>query len=354
MSWHALKQEELISDFIPTTRVSILIPCRNEAAHIAALLYDLSFQHYPKELAEIIVLDDFSKDETTQIARTSESKFGLSIINLSDHIQEEDSSKKQALTFGVAQANGDLIITVDADCRLHSNWLRSMVQYYETDKKKIFSGPILYDPVKGWMSTFEALDVSGTMIITGGMHRAKIGLLCNGANLAFEKKAFETVNGYEGKDHMVSGDDVFLMEKIAHRFPGSSGFLKSSHAIVRTRPTGKWIDFMNQRTRWASKNHQYSSKMLPIQLAIPVLLSWGLLLGIVLALTSVISFHYLWIPLVLKVLADLFLLWNATNYFKKMKWLIYFPVAEILHIIYLPLVSIRALIGRFTWKGRAY
>lgn len=354
ISWSLLKKESVDLEYAPKTKVSILIPCRNEAKNILAILYDLSFQIYSKDLFEVIVLDDFSSDQTVELAKTAEGELSVRVFKLSDHIQESESSKKAALTFGVNQALGELIITVDADCRMHSNWLRSMVQFYEGSDKKIFSAPILYDPVEGWLPTFEALDVAGMMIITGGMHRSNLGLLCNGGNLAFEKRAFEAVNGYEGKNHMVSGDDVFLMEKVESQFPGSAGFLKNEQAIVRTAPEGSWKKFMNQRTRWASKNHQYTSWKLPIQLAIPVLFSWCIVVGLILAVAGVIAFHYLWMPLILKVVSDFILQLNATIFFKRTKWLVFFPIAEILHIIYLMMVSINALIGRFTWKNRAY
>ncbi len=192
------------------------------------------------------------------------------------------------------------------------------------------------------------------MIITGGMHKAKLGLLCNGANLAFEKSAFEAVNGYEGKDNMPSGDDVFLMEKIEQKFPGSAGFLKSKNAIIRTSPQKTWRDFINQRTRWASKNHQYSSLKMPIQLLIPVALSWLLLLGFVLALFGVVSIKLVLIALSLKLIADFILQAVATNYFDRTKWLWFFPIAEVLHIAYLIHVSIKTTFGGFVWKGRKF
>ena len=42
--------------------------------------------------------------------------------------------------------------------------------------------------------------------------------MCNGANLAYERKAFFEVNGFTGIDHIASGDDMLLMQKIAQRF----------------------------------------------------------------------------------------------------------------------------------------
>lgn len=43
--------------------------------------------------------------------------------------------------------------------------------------------------------------------------------MCNGANLAYTKKAFEEVGGFTGIDHIASGDDMLLMHKIYRRYP---------------------------------------------------------------------------------------------------------------------------------------
>lgn len=46
--------------------------------------------------------------------------------------------------------------------------------------------------------------------------------MCNGANLAYERKAFNEVNGFAGVDHIASGDDMLLMHKIGKQYPERS------------------------------------------------------------------------------------------------------------------------------------
>ena len=60
--------------------------------------------------------------------------------------------------------------------------------------------------------------------------------MCNGANLAYEKKAFYEVNGFTGIDNIASGDDMLLMHKIYKQYPERVLFLKSTDAIVQTKP----------------------------------------------------------------------------------------------------------------------
>src|ERR1700741_4803978 len=96
--------------------------------------------------------------------------------------------------------------------------------------------------------------------ITGASVTKKIHSMCNGANLAYEKKIFYEVNGFAGIDHIASGDDMLLMHKIAKIYPGRIGYLKSTEAIVNTQPMATWPDFFNQRIRWASKATHYNDK----------------------------------------------------------------------------------------------
>ena len=54
--------------------------------------------------------------------------------------------------------------------------------------------------------------------------------MCNGANLAYEKKAFNEVSGFEGIDHIASGDDMLLMHKIRKKYPDRFNYLKSKES----------------------------------------------------------------------------------------------------------------------------
>ncbi|MCK4288853.1 MAG: glycosyltransferase, partial [Bacteroidales bacterium] len=57
----------VLSDKEPKTKVSIIIPARNEEQNITDIFYDLLKQSYPKNLFEIIVVDDFSADSTSRV-----------------------------------------------------------------------------------------------------------------------------------------------------------------------------------------------------------------------------------------------------------------------------------------------
>ena len=85
--------------FPDPVRVSVIIPARNEALRIGACLDALLVQSYPKELTEVIVVNDFSTDDTAILVSGHPLKCKL--LNLSDYISGDiNSYKKKAIETG--------------------------------------------------------------------------------------------------------------------------------------------------------------------------------------------------------------------------------------------------------------
>ena len=103
-----------------TTKVSVIIPVRNEEKNIKNLLDDLREQLYNRELFEIIVVDDFSTDNTAEVVKNANIN-NLKIISLAAIFQNKQAlkaNKKAGIQLAVEQASGELIITTDADCHV--------------------------------------------------------------------------------------------------------------------------------------------------------------------------------------------------------------------------------------------
>jgi len=233
-----------------TVPLTVVIPCRNEARNLPLLLADLKAQTYPN--FEVIVADDASTDGTGEVARHFPANFRLHVLRL--HDEPGNSPKKRALGAAIRQATGHLIVTTDGDCRVGPEWLGTFARAYEETGAHLLSGPVTFFSEKN--SVFENLQLVefASLIGTGAVTMA-LGrpTMCNGANLCYEKRAFEEVGGFAGNDHLASGDDEFLLHKIAAKYPGGVRFLKSEQAIVRTAAHESLRAFYRQRRRWASK-----------------------------------------------------------------------------------------------------
>src|SRR5690606_26349746 len=84
-----------------------------------------------------------------------------------------------------------------------------------------------------------------------------VASMCNGANLAFWKKAFDAVGGYTGSYNVASGDDQVLMFRMREKFGNQIRFVAEESAVVTTKACVSVKEFIHQRIRWAGKWRHY-------------------------------------------------------------------------------------------------
>lgn len=243
----------------PLCRISVVIALRNEAHNVPALFSALSRQTYPQNLVEILLIDDFSTDDTAarvEAAKPSNAKL------IAAEGDAATSSKKKAITKGIRQASGELIVTTDADCTFTPDWLADIHAFYQSHQSCFIAAPVRYNYQDSWVERLQALDFLILQGITAAAVSSRFHYMCNGANLAYPRPVFNAVNGFEGVDHLASGDDMFLMQKVASQYPGQVHYLKSKEAIVTTRPMPTWNALLQQRRRWASKTFAYTDPKL--------------------------------------------------------------------------------------------
>ncbi len=116
--------------------ISVIIAARNEEANINGLLQSLYDQQYPKELYEVIIIDDHSTDTTWSLLQGQDFlPMQVKPLQLSAFVEERSaiaSYKKKAIETGINAAAGTLIVTTDADCRFNPMWLQTIAAFYET------------------------------------------------------------------------------------------------------------------------------------------------------------------------------------------------------------------------------
>lgn len=332
------------------TKVSIIIAARNEEDKIGKTLTDIVAQNYDKSLVEVIVIDDHSTDQTSQIV-SSFANEGVKLIKLNEN-GVLNSYKKKAIQTAIGQAIGDLIITTDADCRMGSKWLKTIVNYYEEYGYKMISSPVGYFEEKSLFEKIQTLEFSYLI----GLGASTIGnnnpSTCNGANLAYERKAFFEVGGFTGIDDLASGDDELLLHKMAALYGNKIGFLKNTDAIVYTHAKPNLSEFIQQRKRWASKSTRYKDKFV-IVLGVSIwLFNVSLLLNAALALFFPYSLIFLVFQLCFKIGLEAIFLAQITNFFRRTQLLALLPVVSLLHIIYIVYIGVAGNAGKYTWKDR--
>ena len=309
--------------FIPSAsstgiKISIIIPARNEEENIGVLLAALQKQTYPAALYEVIVVDDHSSDKTAAVVQRYP---GVKLLQLKE--ENINSYKKKAIETGITAATGDMIVTTDADCIANPGWLQTIAAFKKETNAVFIAAPVVLNGNNSLLQIFQVIDFIVLQAITGASVHKKIHSMSNGANLAYERKVFYDVNGFEGVDHIASGDDMLLMHKIWKQYPEEVHYLKSKDAIVSTQPMKTWKDFFNQRIRWASKAKKYDDKRI---IAVLLLVYLFNLSFISLAVAGFFCYYYwLWLGgfWVAKTIVEWPLVYSASVFFDKKKILKY-------------------------------
>ncbi|MGG9970729.1 glycosyltransferase [Ferruginibacter sp. SUN002] len=338
---------------VAQTKITVIIPARNEEANIKVCLDSITAQSYPKELFEIIVVDDFSADNTAAIVSQYPN---VQLISLKDFVADKiNSYKKKAIEIAIQHSKGELIVTTDADCVVPKNWLQTIASFYEKEKPAFIAMPVLISSGGKFIEIFQALDFMTLQGITGASVNKKFHSMCNGANLAYTKQVFYEVDGFKGIDNIASGDDMLLMHKIFERYPDKIKFLKSQDVIVKTNPVQSVKEFFNQRIRWASKADKYNDKrILPVLILVYFLNVMMLILPFILLFDdpSFLMIEVCILLFVLKILIEVFFLYPVATFFCSKKLLRRFPIAQPFHIAYTVIAGWLGKFGSYKWKDR--
>lgn len=340
--------------------VSVIISARNEELMIADCLHSMTRQSYPSEALEVIVINDYSEDNTAAVVSSFVSRFKfIRLVDLAEYTVGTtlNSYKKKAIETGIRLARGELIITTDADCIAPLNWVTTIASYYREHQSAMIASPVsIALPVGGsWLRRlfyiFQMLDFTTLQGVTGAALFRRFHYMSNGANLAYPKSIFVRVGGFKNIDAIASGDDMLLMEKVRMVRPNKIHYLKSIESTVTTFPEQTLKGFFNQRIRWASKSSTYDDyKIKLVLLLVYMVNTWCVLLFLSGVYTKPLS--YFLIFLTLKIVFELLFLFPVTKFFHQQKRLVWFVLFQPLHIIYIVIAGWLGRFGKYKWKGR--
>ena len=334
-------------EFTPKTSFTIVVPFRNEKDNLPNLLHSISLLNYPKDLVEIILVDDDSYDGWKM--EDGRWKFEIRLIK---NEKKSNSPKKDAIETAIEIAKNDWIITTDADCLVQKDWLTIYDQYIQENEVEMVASGVCYVPKSGFLSAFQNLDFLSLQGATIGSFGIDQPFMCNGANFGYSKQFFKELNGFQGNETIASGDDVFLLQKAVIVAPEKVGFLLAKESIVATKPVATWNELFQQRVRWASKSTGYSSVYGKL-LALVVFggnLVW--IMSFLLWLTSILDQNIFMLFVALKFLIDFILIYKTANFFESK--LQYVLASSLLYPFFSVSVAVYSLFGKYNWKGRKF
>lgn len=107
-------------------RVSIVVPCRNERRYIAECLDSIRLNDYAAESLEVLVVDGASDDGTREIIESYVQRWPT--VRCLDN---PTATTPAALNIGIRNANGDIIMRMDAHCHYPRDYISKLVQWLD-------------------------------------------------------------------------------------------------------------------------------------------------------------------------------------------------------------------------------
>ncbi len=236
--------------------VSIIICARNEASNLEKNLPVVLEQDYPD--FEVIVINDRSEDETSDILKQLSAKYPRLVISEVRKDPMFTHGKKLALTLGIKASKNEWLLLTDADCKPASkNWL-SLMQRNFTKDKDIVLGYGGYIREKGLLNRIIRYETAFTAMQYFSLAAAGKPYMGVGRNLAYRKSVFFRNKGFASHSNLYSGDDDLFVNETAN----------SSNVAVEINPESfTWSEaektfesWFLQKKRHLTTGPRYSSK----------------------------------------------------------------------------------------------
>ena len=339
------------SDRNTESMATLLVPFRNEIVNLPTLVDSL-----PSDWPAIFI-NDHSEDGGPHYLQTRlADRPADRLLHLADYLGERPVTayKKAALTYGIASADSEVIITTDADCRWPPGAPAELLATFGEDTVAV-CGPVeIVGERHGLLYGLQALDLWAYQFLTAAWTVSGRPGLANGACFAFRRGAFAEVNGYGGMDHLPSGDDVLLLHKMAEHYPPEAFRWSRQAEPVATRAVTTWRAFWRQRLRWAGKAGHYRNRRLDVAQALTFAAN-----GSLLVLAGLLFFLPLRPRLVVlavmaaKLAVDYLNLRLILGRYGRTRLLRHYPAVALVYPFYLVAIGGAALLGVKTeWKGR--
>ena len=329
-------------------KVSVLIAARNEGKNIEKLLQSLYNQTYNKEFFEVILIDDNSTDNTLELSENflaSHPEMNLKIFKAAGN------GKKQAVSQALHAAENKMIMVTDADCELPKRWIETMANYFLSHELKMLLGPVLLSPANTVFEKLQVLEHLSLIASTAGSAAIGMPVMCNGANMMYDRLSALEVESYRTDMKIASGDDMFLMEQfIKHYGSDSVKFIMDNAAVVKTSTMPDLKSFFRQRKRWASKTKAYTNwKIIATALTV-FLFNFSIAFFFVAGFFIQILWLFFVLYVLMKTLIDLPILKKITTFMRQhqlMKWML--PL-EFIYPFYVVFTAISGLFSKVKWK----
>lgn len=228
--------------------ISILVAARNEENNIANCLKALNELNYPKDKLEIIIGNDSSTDNTQLvIEKYIAQKSNFKLINLNGTEFPQTKGKARVLAVLAQAAKGEIFLITDADILVGNNWAKGLVSEI-IEKNVALTAGTTNIKATSFTTQFQQVDWLYFMGIINAFACVKKPITAVGNNMAFTKKAYQSIGGYENLPFSITEDYALFNALMKNGYTTSQIINKDT--LVYSQPINTLKGLLRQRKRW--------------------------------------------------------------------------------------------------------
>jgi cellulose synthase/poly-beta-1,6-N-acetylglucosamine synthase-like glycosyltransferase/spore germination protein YaaH/peptidoglycan/xylan/chitin deacetylase (PgdA/CDA1 family) len=240
--WHRFRapgREPAMLDPATGPLISVLIPCFNEAKVIAASVERILKSDWPR--IEVLVLDDGSTDATAAIVREFYGRDPRVTL-----LSFPNGGKARALNRGLVQAQGDVVVALDADTLFPADTLARLARWFVDPRVGAVAGNAIVGNRLNLITRWQALEY----VTAQNLERRALAALgavtvVPGAVGAWRREALTQLGGYPADTLAEDQDLTLAFQRAGWRVE----FDASARAYTEAPDTVRGL--LNQRFRWS-------------------------------------------------------------------------------------------------------
>ncbi len=223
--------------------VAVLLAVRNEEHNLEECLKRLLNQTYKNY--KILIGNDNSRDNTPKIIDEYQKKYPRKIIGYS--LNNNTQAKQGVIGFLAEKAQAEILLITDADVRVPTTWIETMVGLQEKKQADLLNHPTL---VQGnqFLNLWENLDWLQAVAVFFFLQKFRIPTTGMGNNMLIRKKAYEETGGYKTLPFSLTED--FELYHLFLRKKKKALWIRNRKALTQTIGNPSFRKLIEQRKRW--------------------------------------------------------------------------------------------------------
>jgi len=228
--------------------ISIVIPCKNEAHNLPALLASLANQQFVGAF-EVIIVDDRSTDTTSELTTTIAGNSPMSIRCIPSGYSSNThlTGKQQAIEQGMREARFDHVLLTDADMVFSPYWMQSFSNSLKTTTDLMY-GHTVIKPDGTAFTALQSFLLEFLFSIAAVFHHAGIAGSCMGNNLLIKKSSYIKSGGFAAIGYTITEDRALLYHFLKRGY--TTDIVTPFHPFAYTLPHTTISGYLDQLLRW--------------------------------------------------------------------------------------------------------